>query len=851
MSNKTRKLIWSVPVLAVFAVAAALAAFVVAGTGNPDLVLADDADVEGSATRTAAMFDNSSESASAGVELTLTIPNLPVDLLPGSSIELYLEDDYVVPGSIDRGSVYFIVSDDPTNPYDAVAGYPAVSPVNRDNVTRGGRHYPTDAIEIDTDAHFTAQKSDYAIQVFVPDFNPDTTVLATQGIQVAKQGQQLVMVIQESAGIKNPSEQGTHSVAFSILGPSDDANERDTGCTRNTAPPALDANSCDGGDFYTVIGVTNTLAKISLSDEDNKRGYELTVTGSGFNNGTTAEVYVNHYTESQAAKLDNGAMEAALCQEIIDDGSKVGEALVGSDDKVSVTFEVTVPIFGVGFDGAEGRNYICMKDGENRQSNTDVERFDLESSIRVVPTEVSAGDTVTVYAQDFPANLGFGNVKLAGTTITGASGRGTTADGSATATFTMPGNFSGTVRVDATWGTIEKDTKITAGGAGLSLSKTEVLPLESITIRGNDFSTASCTTPTGATTRVNEIKSITIDGANMELEDGDRIADVNKSNAGQFVFTAIIAEAGDATPITPGKHTIKVVDCNDYTGSASFTVAKPTLTVSPDVAGPRDTVQISGTNWPVDNDKSDINVRDVDITIDFGSDEDTEDAEPDVNGSFSISYRVDKDVTIPSTVQVRANYNLGDIIEIGSFSVPSATLKVAPASAAPGDTVTLSASGLAPFESEIAIKVGGTLVSVPTGTFVDRDGNLSLEAIVPGLDAGLYTVQVDVGDSDDATVTIGELTVLTDVQIGVASALPGALDDLGDNLVRVFYFNNVDKSWSFYDPRDEFAELNTLTELVAGQSYWILVDEDQKPTLNGKVRDFTCVGGECWNSIVW
>ena len=35
-----------------------------------------------------------------------------------------------------------------------------------------------------------------------------------------------------------------------------------------------------------------TVAKIGLSDVDNKRGYEMTVTGSGFNDGTTAGVYV-------------------------------------------------------------------------------------------------------------------------------------------------------------------------------------------------------------------------------------------------------------------------------------------------------------------------------------------------------------------------------------------------------------------------------------------------------------------------------------------------------------------------------------------------------------------------------
>ena len=37
-----------------------------------------------------------------------------------------------------------------------------------------------------------------------------------------------------------------------------------------------------------------TLAKIGLSDVDNSRGYEMTVTGSGFNNGTTAGVFVLH-----------------------------------------------------------------------------------------------------------------------------------------------------------------------------------------------------------------------------------------------------------------------------------------------------------------------------------------------------------------------------------------------------------------------------------------------------------------------------------------------------------------------------------------------------------------------------
>ena len=36
---------------------------------------------------------------------------------------------------------------------------------------------------------------------------------------------------------------------------------------------------------------------------------------------------------------------------------------MGSDDKVAVTFEVTVPTFGPG-----NHNFICMVDGEGRAS---------------------------------------------------------------------------------------------------------------------------------------------------------------------------------------------------------------------------------------------------------------------------------------------------------------------------------------------------------------------------------------------------------------------------------------------------------------------------------------------------
>ena len=59
-----------------------------------------------------------------------------------------------------------------------------------------------------------------------------------------------------------------------------------------------------------------------------------------------------------------------------------------------------MPTFGAG-----NINYICMVDGEDRHSSEagdDIDRFNLEPSIRVVPETVSSGDTVNVFAQDYP-----------------------------------------------------------------------------------------------------------------------------------------------------------------------------------------------------------------------------------------------------------------------------------------------------------------------------------------------------------------------------------------------------------------------------------------------------------------
>ena len=84
-----------------------------------------------------------------------------------------------------------------------------------------------------------------------------------------------------------------------------------------------------------------------------------------------------------------------------------------------------------------------------------------------------------------------------------------------------------------------------------------------------------------------------------------------------------------------------------------------------------------------------------------------------------------------------------------------------------------------------------------------------------------------------------------------ATQVTKGLETLGDSLERAFYFNNFTKAWTFFDPRPEFADANTLGKLVEGQVYWLKLTEDIQADLNSKLRKLSCINGDCWNQLVW
>ena len=395
MSNKTKKYIWPVSLAMSLALVGVLTALVVFTATTPANAQAhnppcnnpaftfdqfldcvadeedplhnheDDVNVNcngnDNGNGNGAMLDSSSSTGSAAVKLTLTI-DLEQNLTGSSWVEIYLEDDYQEPGSIAKENVIFEARGDPTT---------------------GGS-----GVDVDTTFAAAAVEIDDGGTILNPDGDDDEDVVVISAripdmkdgdaTGYPKAGQTLIMVVSDAAGIKNPSEAGSHSVGYSIIGGTDD--RADEAEMKLTDLP--------------------TLAKISLSDDDGGRGKEVTITGTGFNNGTTAEAFVlpvdsdmdgevsdaefwnalNCY-EMNHGRGPNGRRHGrrrrrllsdvrrpvlqrkaivdgldytkgdpgeALCSAIVRSGDSLGTVNVGSDDKFAIAFTVHQDEFEAG-----------------------------------------------------------------------------------------------------------------------------------------------------------------------------------------------------------------------------------------------------------------------------------------------------------------------------------------------------------------------------------------------------------------------------------------------------------------------------------------------------------------------
>ena len=736
---------------------------------------------------------SSSPSGKADIKVTITTGGTDGTggLSIGSKVVVFLDDKFQVPDSFASGDVVFISYDSDS------AGSPVSASVEVDD---------GDSEQLGEDA--------WAVIATLPNMGTEDD---RAGIAV---GQDLTLRIKKAAGIKSPTEAGDYKYGYQILKPVDTL------------------------DFDGVMGVAKqtVAAKVGLSDKNNKRGYELVVTGSGFNKDSSATAYV---LKGQSSAPADG------CATVIADGESIGSGSVGSDHNVAITAEVTGGSKG---DFSPGEtNYICIRDDNSpeRRMSASAEAFDLQHSIDVSPDSVVSGEEVTIKLRDYPSGYVVTNVSLDGKKNSDEGDFDIDQDGSEL-TFEMPGGVSGTVEVAiVATGASNKTDTITVNPANLKLSETGVVPNEVIIISGSGFNENSYVLLDNITI---DDEPLVVDDAGVErvssseaIESDDAGDDAVKTTSdGDFTATVNVWANGDNNPVLDdGEYTIKVKDAHGFEGKAKITIMEPTVSVNPKIASPRDYITISGENWPASNSDDDHEVRiEVDGKI--------RSANIDSTGRFNHQHQLSGGIDIGDEHDVVVTFDGagGDIEEETTFAVPSSNVTITPPAAAPGEMISLEITGMPIYEGVDRVMIDGGNRLSGSAINTDSEGDVTIaDVLVPYADPGFYPVRIDVGN-ETAVVQL-EILAESDVR-GVASPLPESVMDLGDSLVRIFHFNTSSKVWTFYDPRPEFEGLNTLTELAAGQPYWILVSETQENVvLNGRPRDLTCVGGDCWNQLVW
>ena len=407
---------------------------------------------------------------------------------------------------------------------------------------------------------------------------------------------------------------------------------------------------------------------------------------------------------------------------------------------------------------------------------------------------------------------------------------------------------------------IVAETTYTIEGPRLTLTPPSAVPNMNLTITGAGFAPGIVICASGIQIggkALTEIPDNSRDGTGFPCDDGEDFVNITDALIGpMFVITvpvpavATIMDAG----INGEAVEVKVSDLVGLTGTGVLEIPKRTLTVSPPFSSTQSILTIKGTGFPVDNPDGPSGFNpSVILRYLAGNANQNTTVTPNAAGNFTATLRVPTNAVVPSDNAIEATVDDQDGVPSQTTTlhiIPGGILEVAPAAGPSGSLVNIFGGGFKPFTSVTSVEFAGLGTFGGRTVSTDAQGNLMIPGVlVPGLEVGIVGLAVVV--SGVTAITIFEVT---DSGVGgVAPSVPVAagLAPLGGDLERVFYFNNSTKTWSFFDPRPEFANSNTLEQLIEGQVYWIKVNKDAVIELNTRIRNLVCFEGDCWNQLVW
>ena len=647
-------------------------------------------------------------------------------------------------------------------------------------------------------------------------------------------GSRIHVVIRESAGISNPTEAKTNGYGpvVTITKP-DGTLLVDENWDDEDAPAEVNASPS------IVVTLPWT---IKLDEDEGGLGDVITATGLGFKDKTTLTVFVDKPEDDNDPKtpesehmpdglLDLG--EDVLCQETVD-----------GDDTATCEFTVTHPTFQGGI------NYISAVDGRDNKAVSHA-KFLLEQSIQASPASGSPGEIMLIQVVDFDGGRMVDRIQLGGLEYCGPNANpygeiipctvgNTDTSGSANFGVTVP-NWarSGTQQLKVYIGGKNASTNVDIGGPQISVTPGTVQANQRISLVGTGFSSNEIIGDDD-----DDVSKITIGGeiiSRSRINGGD---DVEVDSGGNW-SASVDLPLSEATT-ADGDRVIRVTDSGGRTGSVIVNIPTREVTITPDVGRVGTIALVSGTGFPSKNDEG--RSFNIEIVYDAGNDKTTTvSSVPDASGRFEVQLRVPTTASIPSTNTVKVSFEDEHgiaVVTTVAHEVPEGLITLSETSGGPGSTVNVSGEGFKAFVPVKEVNIGTIEITPAPRPTTDGNGMVSFEVIIPGLDVGIQTIEVEVGQttaSTGFTVTESGIHPGNIIDVGVG------LEDLGDNFVNIWHFNNDTKGWSFYDGM----EGSDLTLLITGETYLLQIKSDIEVILNRDTRNLTCVGSNCWNQIVW
>ncbi len=665
----------------------------------------------------------------------------------------------------------------------------------------------------------TVSVSGEKIAITIGDWNKDRTGGNQTGDTTVNNEDVITIVLKQSAGIKNPSKAGDYGPAIEVKATHDPSNK------------LIDINMTDRHTIQRIV---------KLSEEDGGLGDDVTATASGFEKNVT----LHFFLDGDEGRAPNGKLD--LGEDILCSVQKTSGDNVGSCD-----FKVATPTF------SRGKNYVNAVDGDGNTGTHmmhDDQTFALKASISATPPGGSPGEIMQVQLVSFPANAPIQVIKLSGSYICGGVSPDDTESNCSSVYGSVGsmgnGNIGVTVPNWAVGGV--QELKLEAGGEddtfNVNIVGPRILPTPQTVVANQRISLVGTGFSPGATmgdSDDGEGSKISIGGYEIpwpKVNDG-RDVDVDDGGNWSASLDLPLVEATTGS----GNRTLRITDSKGRTGSIGLTVAGRNFDITPESGRVGTLAVVRGMGYPSKNDEGHSFTIDVIYKVQEGPTARVS-VVPDSSGRFEVQLRIPTTASIPSTNQVEVTFEheIGntEVLETKQHFVPEGIINLSETSGGPGTIITIDGEGFKTFVPIEQVKIGTIEITPAPKPNTDVNGMMSFDVLIPGLDVGIQTVEVRVGGTTSSTgftVTESGLSPGHIVEVGKG------LEDLGDNLVNIWHFNNDTKAWSFYDGM----EGSDLTHLITGETYLVQVKSTMEVILNRDTRNLTCVGGNCWNQIVW